>query len=160
MYCSGCGAEVPGELNYCNRCGMSLNAPANLPAPPAVPPTSFTRLALIIGLILILGMMIVFAGAGGLLRKGFAEPAVFLLAMFGLVTLFGTSIMLVRLWSKLSGLGAQPSPRPAQPNRQQSFPEPPRAARLPPRPANLGSVTENTTRTLDPVLRDSVEQEK
>jgi hypothetical protein len=158
MYCSGCGAEVPGELNYCNRCGMSLNAPATPPAPP-MPPTSFTRLTLIIGMILIFGMMVVFAGTGSLMRHGIAEPAAFLLALLGMVTLFGTSIMLIRLWSKMSGVGAQQQPpHPAQPNRQQGVYEPPRAPQLSPRPANFGSVTENTTRTLDPVLRDSVEQ--
>jgi hypothetical protein len=159
MYCSGCGAEVPGELNYCNRCGMSLNVPVNLPAPLA-PPTSFTRLTLIIGIILIFGMMAVFAGTGSLMRHGIAEPAAFLLAALGMVTLLSTSIMLIRLWSKMSGLGSQPQQptRPAQPNRQQGVYEPPRAAQLSPRPANFGSVTENTTRTLDPVLRDSVEQ--
>jgi hypothetical protein len=157
MYCSGCGAEMPEGLNYCSRCGASLNAAANVPAP-LIAPMSFTKLALIIGFTLVLGMITVFASVDKLLSRGVAEPAVVLLAMLGLVTVFGVSGMLIRLWSKISGLSSQPAPRPVQQNRQQGYLEQPRAAQLPPRPANFGSVTDHTTRTFDPILRDSIEQ--
>jgi hypothetical protein len=97
---------------------------------------------------------------GELLRKGIAEPAVVLLAIFGLAGLFGTSAMIIRLWSKMAGLSPQQPQRPAQPNRQPFISEPTRAAQLPPRPANFGSVTEHTTRTFEPILQDSVEKKK
>lgn len=157
MYCSTCGAEVPGELNYCNRCGASLNAPASVPAP-TIAAMSFNKLALIIGLTLIFGLGIVFGGAGELAKKGVNPVAITWMAIFGLATLFGISAMFIRLWSQISGINSQPQRQP-QPNRRESIYEPARPSQLPPRPANFGSVTENTTRTLEPVLRDTMEAE-
>ncbi|HEY0404440.1 MAG TPA: zinc ribbon domain-containing protein [Pyrinomonadaceae bacterium] len=160
MFCSACGAEAPRELNYCNRCGASLNVQVTPPAPPMAP-MSFTKLILIIGLMLTIGMIIVFTSAGELMRKGLAEPAVVLLALVGLVSLFGVSSMLIRLWKQVAGLNA-PSPQPRRPQvqRQPAVYEQPAAAQLPPRPANFGSVTENTTRAFDPVYRDMIERER
>jgi hypothetical protein len=159
MYCSGCGAEMPEGLNYCSRCGASLNAAANLPAP-QIAPMSFTKLALIISFTIIAGMIIVFAIADKWLDRGVAEPAIIIMAMLSMSMLFAVSSMLIRLWSKISGPGSQPALRPPQPNRQQNLPEQPRPAQLPPRPANLGSVTDHTTRNFDPILRDAIEQRK
>ncbi len=158
MYCSGCGAEMPEGLNYCSRCGASLNAAVNVPAP-LIAPMSFTKLALIVGFTFVIGMITVFASADKLLGRGVAEPAVVLLSLLGLATLFGVSAMLIRLWSKISGLSSQPAPRPAQQNRQQGSLEQPRAAQLPPRAPNFGSVTDHTTRNFDPILRDSIKQQ-
>lgn len=157
MFCSACGNEVQGELNYCNRCGGSLNASSNLPAAP-IEQMSFTKLVLIMGAILIFGMIVVFTGVGELLRKGVAEPAVVLLALAGLAAIFSISAMLIRLWLKVSGINSQPQRRPQTPP-QQNFNPQPRAAQLPPRPANFGSVTDHTTRTFDPVYRDAMEAE-
>lgn len=159
MYCSGCGAEVPEGLNYCSRCGASLNTTANVPAPP-IAPMSFTRLALIISLTIIIGMVIVFAVADKWMDRGGSEPVIVIMAMVSMSMLFAVSAMLIRLWSKISGLDSQPAPRPAQPSRQQNFPGQPRTAQLPPRPASFGSVTDHTTRNFDPVLRESIEQQK
>ena len=159
MFCSACGAETPGELNYCNRCGANLNVPVLPPAPPIVP-MSFSKLILIIGLMFTIGMIIIFTSAGELMRKGLAEPAVMLLTLVGLASLFGVSAMLIRLWKQVAGLNAPPSQPPQrrpQAQRQPSVYEPPPAAQLPPRPANFGSVTDHTTRTFDPVYRDTME---
>lgn len=159
MFCSACGAEAPGGLNYCNRCGANLNVPVLPPAPP-VAPMSFSKLILIIGLMFTIGMIIIFTSAGELMRKGLAEPAVVMLTLVGLVSLFGVSAMLIRLWKQVIGLGApsQPQQRP-QVQRQPAVYEPPPAAQLPPRPANFGSVTDHTTRTFDPIYRDTMEVE-
>lgn len=157
MYCSTCGAEVPVELNFCNRCGANLNAVSQTPAP--IAPLSFNKLALITAMMLILGLGIIFAAADKMMERGLSGVAIVWMTLFGLATLFGVSAMFLRLWSKVSGIAAQPQ-RPPQPNRQQSVYEPPRAAQLPPRPLGFGSVTENTTRTFDPVYRDTMEQQK
>ncbi|MDX6694327.1 MAG: hypothetical protein QOF02_1930 [Blastocatellia bacterium] len=158
MFCSACGAEAPGELNYCNRCGASLNVPVTAPAPPAAQ-MSLTKLALIIGFMLIIGMIIVFVSAGEFLRHGLDQPIVVLLALSGLAMLFGVSALLIRLWSQVNGLSAPSQPRRVQTPPQPNIYAPPPAAQLPPRPANFGSVTENTTRTFDPIYRDTIEAE-
>jgi hypothetical protein len=62
----------------------------------------------------------------------------------------------MRLWSQLYSTSATQQPtRQPQSKRQQNIAEPVRAGQLTPPSVAFTSVTENTTRTLEPVLRDS-----
>lgn len=154
MYCSACGAETSGELNYCHRCGASLNPPVNAPQVIAAPP-SFSRMAFIIVLMLVFGLGIIFSGANGLARKGVNPAAIAWMSMFGFATLFGVTSKFMRLWSQIYSHGVAPPTRQPQSKSQQNIAEPVRAGQLPPPSVAFTSVTENTTRTLEPILRDS-----
>lgn len=156
-YCSACGAEMPGDLNFCNRCGASLGAAAQTPAP-VMAPMSFTKLAWITASMLITGLIVIFVAMDKMIERGVVAPAVVFITLFGLATLFSVTSMLLRLWERVSRIALLPS-QPPQPSRQQTLYEQPRAAQLPPRPVNFGSVTDNTTRTFDPVYRDTMEQQ-
>lgn len=156
MYCSTCGAETSVELNYCHRCGASLNPPVNEPQGRVVAPTSFGKMALIVGLMLVLGLGLIFSGANGLARKGVNPIAIAWMTIFGFATLFAVTSKFMRLWSQIYSVGVAPEPtRQPQAKRQQTIAERARTGQLPPPSVSFTSVTENTTRTLEPISRDS-----
>ncbi len=152
MYCPSCGYEITVELNYCKRCGANLTVTAgNLPVAVS-PPIKLTAPTLVLGLTLIGAMGVIFAGVTELARLGVHQVALAWIVIFSMATLFGSTALLIRFWSKI-----------AIPQRESRFiPAPPKPAvidrgvtpQLPPRdPAP--SVTENTTRTFSPIYRES-----
>lgn len=141
MYCSNCGAPITSTLSYCNRCGASLRQIAAPKSTGAI--AAFLTAITVLG---ITGLGIMLAGA--LVLKNEAGLPVELIGVFMLFTFLIvalTEFMLIRNLSKLmvsaenkQYLSAlrQPPPelRPAGPL---SMGEP------------IGSVTDNTTRTLE-----------
>jgi len=147
MYCANCGTPRTQGLSYCNRCGADLRErvePSNTKAIAA-----FLSAMTLIG---VSGMAVMLAGAL-LLRKGANLSqeliGVFMLFTFLIVSL--TEIMLFRNLSKLSGSTERKNTSlPASPPTQHDL-------RLPqgtPLGEPVGSVTENTTRTLEYARRE------
>ena len=143
MYCANCGSQISGELSYCNRCGFNLKEVSK-------PNTSVLTACLsAIMLIAIFGLAIMFGGALALKKTGFNQDFIgfFLLLSFLLVS--STEILLFRNLSKLAGL--KQKERPALPPSPVTHDH-----RLPqgaPLGEPVGSVTENTTRTLEHARR-------
>jgi hypothetical protein len=146
MYCANCGTPRTQGLSYCNRCGADLRE--------HVEPTNTRAITAFLSAITLLGMAglaIMLAGAL-LLRRGAGLSqdliGVFMLFTFLIVSI--TEIMLFRNLSKLS----------SRTERKNSFPAPPpiqHDLRLPqgtPLGEPVGSVTENTTRTLEYTRRE------
>lgn len=141
MYCANCGTPRTQELSYCNRCGADLRAPVESSNTKAI--AAFLSAITIIG---IGGLALMLAGAL-LMRKGanLSQELIgfFMLFTFLIVTM--TEILLFRNLSKFSG----------STKRKHSFPAPlptQHDLRLPqgaPLGEPVGSVTENTTRTLE-----------
>lgn len=140
MYCINCGTPLTSNLSYCNRCGASLKEKAeqNKTGPITAYLTAITLIALS-------GLGIMFGGSL-VLKSGAGFPtdfvAFFMLCTF--LTVVITEVMLVRNLSKLTGssekkreftTAQQPPPLELRPQSASTF-EP------------IGSVTENTTRTL------------
>ena len=146
MYCVNCGTPRTQGLSYCNRCGADLRERVESGNNKAI--AAFLSAITLIG---VGGLGVMLAGALVLRRGANLNPdliGVFMLFTFLIVTM--TEIMLFRNLSKLSG----------STERKNSFPAPPpmqHDLRLPqgtPLGEPVGSVTENTTRTLEYIRRE------
>jgi hypothetical protein len=156
MYCSSCGTESTPGLNYCNRCGAGLNTQAVATDTKAscgnlIPSTLILGTA--VALITLMGFMILIKGADTLMRSELGRDPVMFMILMGMVTILIVDFMLIKQLSRLvnASLGAGSNrtrakeiAAPRQTSRQlNSHPEP------------IASVTENTTRTFEPVYRES-----
>jgi hypothetical protein len=156
MFCPSCGAEYAIGLNYCNRCGANLSSPANQVERP---PITLTKPILIIGLAIVLitlgGFAAVTEGASRLAHIFQQNDPVVLTIIFGLGTILVTDIMLIVQLSRLisAALG--------QPLDPKKLAQKEDAKQIAPPPANfvpVSSVTDHTTRTLQPSYRQPAER--
>jgi len=146
MYCANCGTPITATLSYCNRCGMNLREKQE---PGKTAPMTALLTAITLIAISALGIML----GGSLALKGAGFPvdfiAVFMLFTFLMVCL--TEILLIRNLSRLTGssepkryvMQPQQPPLELRPPAAQTFGEP------------MGSVTDNTTRTLEYARREN-----
>ena len=149
MYCERCGKTIDEGLNYCNNCGAQLRRES---PPPKLAGVMIASLAFItiVGLIVLAALLI-----GLLDRMGPKPEPLFAFAGLYLVTLFGICFMIMRQVSKLIDADLRSRVFP-----QRTTPTP--DVQLPPRSTNQleefrepASVTDHTTRTLEPTqLRD------
>ena len=146
MYCANCGTPRTQGLSYCNRCGTDLRE--------RVESTNTKAIAAFLTAITVLGVSgLVVMLAGALMLRKEANLSQELIGVFMLFTFLIVSIaevMLFRSLSKLSGSTERkksfPAPSPTQHN-----------LRLPqgtPLGEPVGSVTDNTTRTLEYAPRE------
>jgi len=155
MFCPSCGAEYAIGLHYCNRCGANLGAPS--PSEPV--PINVTKPTIIITLAMLLitlgGFAAVVEGATKLANVFQQNDPVVITIIFGMGTIMVIDIMLIlqisRLISAALGQKTQPKKLPKQKEAQQIGPA--AAAYVP-----VGSVTDHTTRTLQPTYRQPVER--
>lgn len=146
MYCANCGTPRTQGLSYCNRCGADLREHVESSNTKAI--AAFLSAITLIG---VSGLAIMLAGAL-MLRKGanLSQELIGVFMLFTFLIVSMTEIMLVRNLSKLTG----------STERRNSFPAPPpmqHDLRLPqgtPLGEPVGSVTENTTRTLEYARRE------
>jgi hypothetical protein len=146
MYCSNCGTPVTSEISFCNRCGNGLRERTEPRGSYAI--TAFLTAITSIGIV---GLGIMLGGSLVLRREaGLPVELVGFFMMFTFVIVALIEVMLVRNLSKLIGCGERTkhlptSPQPPlelRPPTTTSFGEP------------VGSVTDNTTRTLEYARRD------
>ncbi|HEX8137368.1 MAG TPA: zinc ribbon domain-containing protein [Pyrinomonadaceae bacterium] len=151
MYCSFCGTESTPGLNYCNRCGASLGTQELATTFIGLAKPTFI-LSICATLITLFGFLALIKGAAELARNEFGKDPVMAMIIFGMMTILIIDIMLIRQVSRLvtasiesSGL-KRPKPlgQPKQTSRQLNAHHEP-----------IQSVTENTTRTFEPVYRES-----
>lgn len=156
MYCSSCGSAVPTGLSYCNRCGAEVNAkltPRNAvePLPPPIPEN------------LVWAIVGVSVGGLGVLIGLMAVMKNVLHLPDGLVVAFSTLSFLILLLAEISFIWLLVSSqrrlhkreRDAEINRVKGSATKELGTpheRLLTEPAL--SVTEHTTRTLEPVYRE------
>ena len=146
MYCANCGTPRTQGLSYCNRCGADLRERVESSNTKAI--TAFLSAMTLVG---VSGMAVMLVGAL-MLRKGanLSQDLIGVFMLFTFLIVSITEIMLFRNLSKLSG----------STERKNSFPAPPPTQhdlRLPqgsPLGEPVGSVTENTTRTLEYARRE------
>ena len=147
MYCASCGTPLTQGLSYCNRCGTSLRerSGTNTGAIGA-----FLTAITVIG---VGGLALMFAGALVLRRGGnLSQGLIGFFMLFSFLIVGMIEVMLVRNLSKLMG---------EKEEKKNYFPAPQTTSndlRLPqgtPFGEPVSSVTENTTRTLEYLRRDS-----
>jgi hypothetical protein len=156
MYCPSCGKKVNPDLSYCNQCGARIGA-GNEPDPNALSESSFNLLVgslltiPIVGIGLILGLMVVMKR-----ELGFRDEVVMSVVFLSFLLLLAAEagfiwLMLSRTKRRKAKTGKNETSEPAQLN------EPVVKSLAEPRPLGFSepvpSVTDHTTRTLDPVKR-------
>jgi uncharacterized OB-fold protein len=154
MYCPSCGAESSRSLKYCSRCGASTGPETELV------PISLTKPALVIGLttasITLGGFALLITGAVKLAEVFKVPDPIMAVIMFGMVTILVSDIMLIRLLGRIVNASLE-----AKKERPVSFPQPlgqETPKQLNPQYEPVPSVTEHTTRTFTPVLREPVDR--
>jgi len=167
MFCPTCGAEYSIELNYCNRCGANLNVPVATSA--ETTSVSVNKAVAVIGTTLAVltlgGFIALIVGAVELSKStAMGSDPIMALVMLGMITILTVDVFLVRQLSRLisASLSAgkpQQLKRPAAPAALSATP----VAELPrPITARLEpgrSVTENTTRFLEPQYHEPSDTE-
>ncbi|HSE30596.1 MAG TPA: zinc ribbon domain-containing protein [Pyrinomonadaceae bacterium] len=145
MYCSTCGTPITQGLSFCNRCGANLkdrSGNQNLG-----PISAFLTAIVILGVVG-LGIML----GGSLVLRKEANLPFELVGAFMFFTFFLVGIvefMLIRQLSRLTGaIDDRRYFPPAQPLNELS----PASVNNPGQ--SIGSVTENTTRTLEYARRE------
>ena len=147
MYCAQCGTPLTQGLSYCNRCGTSLRERSTTNT------GAISAFLTAITLIGVGGLGLMFAGAL-VLRRGanLSQELIGFFMLFTFLIVGMIEVMLVRNLSKLMG---------AKEEKKNYFPAPQTSSndlRLPqgtPFGEPVSSVTENTTRTLEYLRRDS-----
>jgi MFS family permease len=158
MYCSICGAESTGGLNYCKRCGANLNLPADA-VTPRITPALLTWMFLAVIAVGGFGIMATFGSASDMAGRDndgrLVVATVVATVAFGSAATCIVVSLLLRFLSRLMGLSKEEKLKEA--GRAASFGAPFRRERAPeydqPQPAALPasapSVVEHTTRSLD-----------
>ena len=150
MYCQTCGSALAHKTNYCNRCGTQL-APASDVRPEKT--AAEKRLdEYLDGLfwISVFGLAFTIGGAVLLTKVGFRD-----LVVLGYVIL-STTVFLINfgfsLWGAISLMRSSKDGKlTMQPGHHTRELESPR---IEPIPVSVSSVTENTTRSFEPIERE------
>jgi hypothetical protein len=164
MYCASCGAEVSEGMSYCNRCGAKLKAGSEEVAvvSPSQPPMRVSAgaawaMAAAVALITIVGFGAVFSMVMAFVTRGLSlDEGRLAVVVMALVSVVLIDWMLLRQFTRLtSGKSQATEDAPAKPEKRQLAGKP---SAVPPQLAAprepVGSVTENTTRTFEPVYRE------
>ena len=146
MFCATCGSAVDAKLNYCKNCGAKI-AKESEETPKSMMDNLLTSLTFVAlgGFGILIGLISV------LLKKGFDQNGIMLIAALYLAALFGICFMLLRNLPKL--IDAKLNPKQETP---ESYQAPPQlaartTAQLEEYREPVVSVTENTTRTFDKI---------
>jgi hypothetical protein len=153
MYCPSCAAEVTQELSYCKRCGANLK-PISTQA--SVPPTKLVgaawAISMAVALVTLGGFGMIFGLVMTLIIRGVnLSPAGMFWISFALLVILAIDWLLVRQLSRVLGM-PQLSANATQTKKPELNEKPMQQIGAQGEP--VASVTEQTTRTFEPVVRD------
>lgn len=144
MYCSSCGVDSVEGLKYCKRCGANLTTALEVSPPAKVPVALTLGFLVVIGFVFSFGLGVPMAAAQDLARI-FSTHDLIVIFMADLGVTLAIVAMVVWLLLRLIKLHHQTGPvrtidlQPSESARPQ----------IAAPPQSVGSVTENTTRTLE-----------
>src|ERR1041384_6041633 len=145
MYCPNCGAESTVGLNYCKRCSGNLSDIAQ----PATPPAKNNFIAAVLALATV-ALWLIRPQAPGMVPPPSADAIAGMIIAFGTATITLVTVMLIKLFSRLMGLGSTME-KPVRPAN--AFVPQQRPPQIAAPPIVMQSVTEHTTRNFEPVVR-------
>ena len=153
MYCASCGAEATKDLSYCNRCGASLK-PFAVPtgvAPPKLVGAAWA-ISIAVTLVTVVGFGMVFGVVMTLIERGInLSPGGMALVFSALFFIFMIVALLIRQLSRVLSL-------PQLAVDSASIEKARVVETIVPEIAGMrtpaASVTDHTTRTLEPVYRE------
>jgi len=153
MYCPSCAAEVTQELSYCKRCGANLKPIlTQASVPPARLVGAAWAISMAVALVTLGGFGMIFGLVMTLIIRGInVSPGGMFWISFALLVILAIDWLLVRQLSRVLGMpqlsaNAPPAKKPElneKPTQQIGAPREP-----------VASVTDQTTRTFEPVMRD------
>jgi hypothetical protein len=147
MYCAACGSEVSDKLNYCKNCGAKIVKEAE-----ETPKSIMDHLLTSLGFITLGGFGILVGLVSVLLKNGFDNQGIMVIAGLYLAVLFGICYMLLSQLPRL--IEAKFHHKQEAP---ESYESPQLFARTTAQLAEhrepVASVTDHTTRTFDNVPR-------
>lgn len=147
MYCSSCGGSVAEGLSYCNRCGAKLNGAKSDGQQSATLPESLIWAIVavfVVGLGATIGLMALMKN-----ELGFGQGLILTFSALSFLLIFTIEAVLISLLLR-GKHGAREQKESAR--LQVMPPKELNTARALVEPAP--SVTENTTRTFDPIYRE------
>jgi hypothetical protein len=145
MYCAACGSAVSEKLNYCKNCGAKIAKDRE-----ETPKSIIDHLLTSVGFVTLGGLGILVGLVSVLLKNGFDQKGIMVIAVFYLAALFGICYMLLSQLPKL--IDAKLRPNPETPESYQ----PPQlfaktTAQLEEHREPVASVTDHTTRVFDKI---------
>ena len=146
MYCQACGMALTQQMRYCNRCGTQLVASTEEAAVKTAREKRLDEYLDGLFWITVFGLAFVFGGMVVLKKLDLANWLIFgymVLSSVAFLINFGFSIWGV---ARINREGRREQALPSMANTS-AFPPVQQAPPLPP----ISSVTENTTRSFDPV---------
>lgn len=148
MYCSGCGTRLQSDLNYCNRCGRRV---AEDSEKSSIAESLSSSLGYVGGFGFFSFIFVVIA----LVKNGVVGSQLVAIAFFYLAALFAICFLILRqteLFSKGPRGSRRNAELPAEGDPQQYAAPTPTTSRLKELgQPGVGSVIDETTRTLDEV---------
>ena len=150
MVCQSCGAQFTSGLSFCPRCGVSLNVPAswNAPNSPPISPDSLVW-AVVVATVVVLGLIL--GGLIALKQNGVGDDLAAAFMVLSVVTLLGVDAMFFRLLFSLKrGARTVESAAPAKELAPRALGAAQGNLLNEPPP----SITEQTTRSIDPLYRE------
>ena len=145
--CTVCGAEFTSGLKYCKRCGSSLNRRSKTNKS-EIKVGEFANMFWAIAVFGLSGLALLTGGVLGVLGMGIRSDAIVLVSVFILVTILAVVGMLTRQLSRLIKI-TEDAQTYSQIEKEEITGEPdyPRIAEP---PDSMPSVTEHTTRNMEP----------
>lgn len=153
MYCSSCGSALTEGLSYCNRCGAEAGGKTRTVALKPAPIPEFLVWAIVGvsvgGLAILVGLIAVMKWSG------FSLELIALFSILGFLLLLGAESVFIWLMLRSGNAAKEPSvlPQSREFTTKELGEEQVRAL-----PEHMPSVTEQTTRTLEPVYREHKEE--
>lgn len=150
MFCPSCGAEQNQTLSYCNRCGANLK-PLQSGVPPGKLVGASWAISVAVALVTLGGFGMIFGLVLALISSGMSLSAggVGLVVLSSLIIL-AIDWLLIRQLSRVLDLPrARETATVSQPTLNEDSPTLLAAPRQP-----VSSVTDRTTRTFEPVVRE------
>ena len=149
MYCATCGSAVSDKLNYCKNCGAKIAKDEE-----ETPKSMMNNLLTTLVFVVLGGFGILVALTAVLLKNGFDQKGIMLIAALYLAALFGICYMLLSQLPKLidAKLNYKPEAPPAESYQPPLFAKT-TAQLLEEHREPVASVTDHTTRTFDKIPR-------
>ena len=144
MYCSGCGTKLQSELIYCSRCGRRV---AEDSEKSSIAESLSSSLGYVGGFGFLSFIFVIIA----LVKNGVVGNQLVMIAFFYFAALFAICFLILRqteLFSK-GGRARRSAELPAEENSQYSAPAPTTSRLKELNEPGIGSVIDETTRTLD-----------
>ena len=153
MYCQRCGAEVSPELNYCHKCGNEIGAALIKQSATLTESLIWAIVGITVaGIGVIIGLMAVMKEVAGLSPE--VITLVTLLCLFMVFIADAVFIWMLLKNSRVATPAGAEKNKFAKPFARENVLEMPARAELS-EAMPVPSVVENTTRNLEPVLRES-----